>query len=179
MWCIHRMSPPLSLSVLTDRQKRDERVLVVWADDLDSIIPLAHDFENKLIKLVWRSRVALSVISNGTTGTTPSIPPSTPYSPPSGTGSFVNLTEKEKEPGTGRWTNTTAVIPDRDRPPPPNKPKSFSPFSYFRTSRKTNTETGDVGDVEKAPIGKTPRPIRLLAPLYGGLGAALALCKFL
>jgi hypothetical protein len=84
---------------------------------------------------------------------------------------------KDKE--IGRRSNTTTVIPDHDRPPPFNKLKSsFSPFSYFRTSRKTNTEARDVGDVEKAPIWKTPRPIRLLAPLYGGLGAALAICEF-
>lgn len=35
---------------------RDERVLVVWSDELDSIIPTCRDFEDRLIKLLWRSR---------------------------------------------------------------------------------------------------------------------------
>ena len=34
-------------------QKRDEQVLVVWSDNLDTIIPLCRDFDNSLIKLVW------------------------------------------------------------------------------------------------------------------------------
>jgi len=32
---------------------RDERVLVIWSDNLDAIIPLCRDFDNSLIKLVW------------------------------------------------------------------------------------------------------------------------------
>lgn len=35
---------------------RDERVLVVWSDDLDAIIPACRDLEDRLIKLLWRSR---------------------------------------------------------------------------------------------------------------------------
>ncbi|KAI0746494.1 glycosyl transferase family group 2-domain-containing protein [Daedaleopsis nitida] len=35
---------------------RDERVLVVWSDSIDSIIPICRDFEERLIKLLWRSR---------------------------------------------------------------------------------------------------------------------------
>ncbi|RPD65196.1 hypothetical protein L226DRAFT_456355 [Lentinus tigrinus ALCF2SS1-7] len=35
---------------------RDERVLVVWSDSIDTIIPTCQDFEERLIKLLWRSR---------------------------------------------------------------------------------------------------------------------------
>ncbi|KAJ7040766.1 glycosyl transferase family group 2-domain-containing protein [Mycena alexandri] len=35
---------------------RDERVLVVWSESLDAIIPTCQDFEDRLIKLLWRSR---------------------------------------------------------------------------------------------------------------------------
>jgi hypothetical protein len=45
--------PPFFLVLGSYRQQHGERVLVVWADDPDSIIPLVQDFENKLIKLVW------------------------------------------------------------------------------------------------------------------------------
>ena len=36
--------------------QRDERVLIVWSDSIDSIIPTCRDFEERLIKLLWRSR---------------------------------------------------------------------------------------------------------------------------
>ncbi|KAI5117891.1 hypothetical protein M0805_001976 [Coniferiporia weirii] len=39
---------------------RDERVMVIWSDDLDAIIPTCRDFEDRLIKLLWRSRPAPS-----------------------------------------------------------------------------------------------------------------------
>ncbi|KAK0475534.1 glycosyl transferase family group 2-domain-containing protein [Armillaria novae-zelandiae] len=35
---------------------RDERVLVVFTSSLDTIIPTCQDFEDRLIKLLWRSR---------------------------------------------------------------------------------------------------------------------------
>ncbi|KAJ7254691.1 glycosyl transferase family group 2-domain-containing protein [Mycena haematopus] len=43
---------------------RDERVLVVWSESLDAIIPTCHDFEDRLIKLLWRSRPTAPVSSN-------------------------------------------------------------------------------------------------------------------
>ena len=41
---------------LLDDFQRDERVLVVWSDSIDTIVPTCHDFEDRLIKLLWRSR---------------------------------------------------------------------------------------------------------------------------
>ncbi|CAL1710811.1 unnamed protein product [Somion occarium] len=35
---------------------RDERVMVIWSDSIDTIIPTSRDFEERLIKLLWRSR---------------------------------------------------------------------------------------------------------------------------
>ncbi|KAJ7594440.1 glycosyl transferase family group 2-domain-containing protein [Mycena floridula] len=56
---------------------RDERVLVVWSDELDTIIPLCNDFEDRLIKLLWRSRPAAALASSAssTTGMSASAPP--------------------------------------------------------------------------------------------------------
>ncbi|KAJ7222442.1 glycosyl transferase family group 2-domain-containing protein [Mycena pura] len=42
--------------VLPNHTQRDERVLVVWSDSIDTIIPTCQDFEDRLIKLLWRSR---------------------------------------------------------------------------------------------------------------------------
>lgn len=30
--------------------------MIVWSDSIDSIIPTCRDFEERLIKLLWRSR---------------------------------------------------------------------------------------------------------------------------
>ena len=35
---------------------RDERVMVIWSESIDRIVPLCADFEERLIKLLWRSR---------------------------------------------------------------------------------------------------------------------------
>ncbi|KAG2740464.1 hypothetical protein P692DRAFT_20881090 [Suillus brevipes Sb2] len=38
---------------------RDERVFIVWSDSLDTIITIARDFEDRLIRLLWRTRPPL------------------------------------------------------------------------------------------------------------------------
>lgn len=48
------------LFLFTYHPQRDERVLVVWSDSLDNIIPIARDFEDRLIRLLWRTRPPLS-----------------------------------------------------------------------------------------------------------------------
>ena len=55
-------------------------MLVVWAYNLDDIIPHCRDFEDKLIKLVWNRRSAFTSLANSTTA--------------SAFGSDVNLNEK-------------------------------------------------------------------------------------
>ncbi|KAE9409847.1 hypothetical protein BT96DRAFT_953206 [Gymnopus androsaceus JB14] len=35
---------------------RDERVMVVWSGSLDRIIPICQDFDDRLIKLLWRTK---------------------------------------------------------------------------------------------------------------------------
>ncbi|KAK7689381.1 hypothetical protein QCA50_007173 [Cerrena zonata] len=39
---------------------RDERVMIIWSNDIDTIIPTCRDFEERLIKLLWRSRPSAS-----------------------------------------------------------------------------------------------------------------------
>jgi len=138
--------------------QRDERVLVAWADNVDQIIPLVRDFEDKLIKLVWRSRGALSIISSGA--------PS--FVSPSATASYVNLSEKNKEIAIA-----TATGPDQEKPKPAKKKWGFS----YKSSRKETPVSVEGHNAEKGRGGRSARPLRLLAPFYGGLGAALSICK--
>ncbi|KAF7416118.1 hypothetical protein PC9H_002378 [Pleurotus ostreatus] len=138
---------------------RDEKVLVVWSDDLDTIIPLYADFEDKLIKLVWRSR-SIVAPSDGASAIT-SVPPST-------VASNVNLNEKTNAAAVAVSEAAAQVtLAEREKP----KPKSSWSFGWKVSSKKSGAANNDV---EKASLG-TPRPIRLLAPMYSGLGVALSL----
>ncbi|KAJ7641180.1 glycosyl transferase family group 2-domain-containing protein [Roridomyces roridus] len=152
---------------------RDERVLIVWSDDIDSIVPLCADFEEKLMKLVWRSRLSTpgsaspSIITNGSIG---SAPPSTAAS------SAVNLNN-----------HNASSIPI---PPVPPLPAGIVPAPLAKQEKQRSCWGWRIGsrntanpatpqDLEKQGAvdtsGRAARPIRLLAPFYGGLGAGLAL----
>ncbi|TDL23464.1 hypothetical protein BD410DRAFT_857631 [Rickenella mellea] len=151
---------------------RDESVLIVWSDNLDYIIPTCRDLEDKLIKLVWRSRPLLHSASASARGselhlTSPIGMPTSasPTTPNSAQGS----SEESTEPSSSA---------------PPVKAKKRFGWRSTGTKQKAkasaNAEKG-VGSGEKAEGGdkegqvKDPRPIRLFAPVYGGLGAALSI----
>jgi hypothetical protein len=138
---------------------RDERVLVVWTDDLDHIVPLCKEFEQKLIKLVWKSRPTSRF--NSTAG---------PFSQPGSTlGSTVGLNEKIAEEDEDKDAALAELAKDsaRAQPPPPKK----GIFSFFSRSKPAAST-----DIEKTDEPEA-RPMRLFSPVYGGLAAALSLCK--
>ncbi|TFK37024.1 glycosyl transferase family group 2-domain-containing protein [Crucibulum laeve] len=54
---------------------RDERVMVIWSESLDRIVPICQDFEERLIKLLWRSRPGIASSTTNTT-TAGSVAPS-------------------------------------------------------------------------------------------------------
>ncbi|KAI0808314.1 glycosyl transferase family group 2-domain-containing protein [Fomes fomentarius] len=128
---------------------RDERVMVVWTYDLDSIIPTCRDFEEKLIKLVWTRRSAFASLASSAA--------------PSTTASDVNLTEKARAAATEK---ETVVLAPKDPKKTPAKKRSCDIFGYWKA---------DANDIEKTAEGPSARPIRLFAPVYSGLGAALSL----
>ena len=122
----------------------------MWAYNLDNIIPTCRDFEDKLIKLVWNQRSAAVSFAS-------SLAPST-------AGSAVNLNEKatqivnEKE--VEAKAKEKAAGSKRDK-------KRSCGLSYFISNKD---------DVEKTAEGPSPRPIRLFAPVYNGLGVAMSIC---
>jgi cellulose synthase/poly-beta-1,6-N-acetylglucosamine synthase-like glycosyltransferase len=138
---------------------RDERVLVVWSDDLDNILTLCNDFEAKLMKLVWRSRatvsVAPSLISNGSNPVTPST-----------TVSDVNLVAKS----SASQIPPLPTLTEKAQTPKP-KSKSKWPWSW-KLGKKPPTPVAS--DLEKGASAPQPRPARLFAPFYGGLSAGLS-----
>ncbi|PSS08906.1 hypothetical protein PHLCEN_2v3396 [Hermanssonia centrifuga] len=134
---------------------RDERVLVVWAYNLDNIIPTCRDFEDKLIKLVWNQRANFSALSSTV---------------PSTVGSAVNLNEKAHQ--IVNETEVAAIAKEKvesSKRAVDKKGKKRScnfGLSYFYSSKE---------DVEKAADGPAQRPTRLLAPFYSGISAAFSI----
>lgn len=128
----------------------------MWSDDLEQIVPLCSEFEEKLMKLVWRTRnFATSSV------TTDSTVPSTATS-------NVNLTEKAQ----GSLV-TEAVVSLVEKAPIDPPKRRFWNWSWKATKK---APAPAVTDPEKASPTKRSRPIRLFAPVYGGVAIGLSLC---
>ncbi|KAG5652362.1 hypothetical protein H0H81_005264 [Sphagnurus paluster] len=150
---------------------RDERVLIVWSDDLEHIVPLCADFEEKIMKLVWRSRTNPGSI---VTSVSSSVSPST-------TASNVNLNANSRHvPPVLTPTDAVAAIAlaEKEGPPVLKEDLSESKSNWgWRLSKKRPSKTKS-SDPEKGSTGREERPIRLFAPVYGGFGLGLA-CFFI
>ncbi|KAH7919846.1 hypothetical protein BV22DRAFT_1022266 [Leucogyrophana mollusca] len=128
---------------------RDERVLVVWSDSLNAIIPTARDFEDRLIRLLWRTRPPVSSIS--------STIPSSASAPASVSGHSHSHLANEK-----RSTSTSS---GGDKEKLPAQPQ----FKRTWYGRKVPLPPVDLENA--AP---EERPTRIFAPVYNGLAAGLA-----
>ncbi|KAH9023732.1 glycosyl transferase family group 2-domain-containing protein [Lactarius pseudohatsudake] len=131
---------------------RDERVLVVWSENLDTIIPLCRDFEESLIKLVW-NRHTVSGMATG-----PSIPPTAVTSAVGSiadSASDVQINDKEEEAATE----------------PNAKPASGGSWFGWRIGSRAKRAPAPQ-DLEKG--GANARPAKYFGPVYSGLGLALS-----
>jgi hypothetical protein len=153
--------------------QRDERVLVVWAFSIETIIPTCHDFEDRLIKLLWRTR--------------PPVPPTEVLGTPSNSlsGHSAQATNPFQTPTASRYNSVFGFFPATPGPgltDTVTTPRSGDPEKAFlETETKTKRTwygkryTVDVGVDPNAPI---PRPTVLYACVYNGLAAGLSLCKY-
>jgi hypothetical protein len=157
VWRIHRKLYLIDVFQLIHAPQRDERVLVVWSDTLDNIIPLCRDFEDNLIKLVWARRHSLtSIIPGQSLG---------------GTSAFTSA------------INSTSDVLIQEKPqenigeidPAPEITKSSSSGSLWGWRLGSRAKQARARDPEKG--GASSRPTRYFAPVYGGLGLALSTCK--
>jgi hypothetical protein len=140
--------------------QRDERVLVVWSDNLTSIIPQCREFEDHLIKLVWNQRHSLMAIAPG-----PSLPGTPAATSAANSSSEVQLNEKPKD-----QESASAPAP---APEPSVKPISGGSLWGWRIRSKAKRSPAP-RDPEQG--GASARPTRYFAPVYGGLGLALSTC---
>ncbi|KAL4076632.1 glycosyl transferase family group 2-domain-containing protein [Scleroderma yunnanense] len=130
---------------------RDERVLVLWTDQLDGIIPLYRDFEDKLIKLVWRARATIISVPSSGTG----------YSE---TPSIEDLVINAEDALPEKIAVTEKGLTNLNN----NPPVSTASWKWFNW-RSTRADR----DIEGA--SRNARPTRLIAPFYSGLGCALSI----
>ncbi|KAI0086871.1 glycosyl transferase family group 2-domain-containing protein [Irpex rosettiformis] len=182
---------------------RDERVLVVWAYNLDDVIPTCRDFEDKLIKLVWSRRATLVPTSTSTPAIAPSLSALSSLTnskedvsddvnekPSEGT-STANLAggtgATPAAPKAGIDEKTLEAIVSRKQASSKRNRKDRTcklGFGYFvsnkpsvsPSSSSAEKKAGGSGGEEGGvgSGGKSKRPMRMLAPIYCGLAAGLS-----
>lgn len=109
-----------------------------------------------MIKLVWNQRSTFASLQS-------SVAPST-----LGSSSDVNLTEKTKEKEGVNEKDVAAIVEKKKNNPEKKKKKHLLGLGYWFS---------DSDDVEKTAEGPSERPMRMFAPFYGGVAAALSLCE--
>ncbi|KAI0036400.1 glycosyl transferase family group 2-domain-containing protein [Vararia minispora EC-137] len=140
---------------------RDERVLVVWTDDPVNIVATVNDFEERLIRLLWRStgRPALPSLGSST------------Y-PDSASGHSLLPSSSQSH----------MRIAPRDEPfSAADVAEKGAPFRKEVTKRtwygrkKTRVVEADSEEALNEAAGENRRPAMLYAPLYNGIAAALSM----
>ncbi|TDL22483.1 hypothetical protein BD410DRAFT_769953 [Rickenella mellea] len=136
---------------------RDERSMIVWSDDLDAIIPTCRDLEERLIKLLWRSRPdtqSASLIASNLSLPAPTYAQQSRASTPTGTGLNSPLQRS-------RDIQSQANI---------GRPGS----AHGPTHVKRDSRNSTAGLFFAPGTASVKRPVRLFAAVYTGLAGALA-----
>ncbi|KAJ6577934.1 glycosyl transferase family group 2-domain-containing protein [Mycena capillaripes] len=145
--------------------------LVLWAPQVESLAPLAAEFEEKLIKFVWRTRASMVVPS-------PSSRMSSASSEGDRSSRFreeFNVGEGGGGDGEGTYSDLNlnekqdANIAEKGKMTESKPSKTFFGWSW-RLQPSANTSA----DPEKGGQERKERKLVLLGPLYAGCGAALA-----
>ncbi|ETW75437.1 hypothetical protein HETIRDRAFT_331125 [Heterobasidion irregulare TC 32-1] len=165
---------------------RDERVLVVWSDALDAIIPTCSDFEERLIRLLWRARPPTS-----TAGTAPSRPPTASYADSAHSPTPARVLaggaladEQHLGVGMGVGVGADADVERRVRGARPVVRRTWYGRRYIIAGsdaaedegdeeREKEKDAGVEGDVD-ALRGPERRPVVMYAAVYNGLAAGLS-----
>jgi hypothetical protein len=120
-----------------------------------------QDFDDRLIKLVWRSRPM------GLQSREPSILSMGAYSSPFDSQAAIIPTDPNTIPGT--------PIGETKEKDEAMKPEEQTPRKSFFGWRSAKPRT-QAGDPEQEMELK--RPTKVIAPIYNGLGVAVALCAY-
>jgi hypothetical protein len=139
-------------------------VLVVWAPSVETIIATCHDFEDRLMKLLWRSRP--------------------PVASASGTGSAENSVSGHsaqanpfQTPTASRHTSVFGFFPPTPNPGLTDAAADPEKGAAVPEKKTKRTWYGKKYTVDVDPHAPIPRPTVLYACVYNGLAAGLSLCK--
>ncbi|CAK5262707.1 unnamed protein product [Mycena citricolor] len=164
---------------------RNPPSLVLWSPEVEMLIPLAVEFEEKLIKHVWKTRVVSETTRNRDSIAAPAVlasifggaaepvrssesiaETSTDVAVETRVGSNVNLNEIDKESRFIDTEKPEQQVPDRAAG---SKLSQF--FGLWRLKPRPS-RSSTTGDAEKG--GKTERKLVMMGPFYAGCGAGLA-----
>lgn len=150
--------------------QRDERVLVVWSSSIETIIPTCHDFEDRLIKLLWRTRPPVTAAEGAGTASNSlsghSTQPVNPFRTPSPSRYSSVFGFFPPSPGPG--LTDTVTTPRLDDP---------EKGGFVPKTKTKRTWYGKKYTVDVDPNAPIPRPTVLYACVYNGLAAGLSLCE--
>lgn len=135
------------------------RFFFFWSGQSISPFSSCQDFDDRLIKLVWRSRPM------GLRSREPSMLSMGAYSNPFDSQAAILPTDSNTTPGT----------PESKENEDATKPEEHTPKKSFFGWRSAKPRA-PAGDPENE-MGMR-RPTKVIAPIYNGLGVALALCAY-
>jgi hypothetical protein len=156
----------------------------VWADGPDTIIPTCNDFEERLIKLLWRARPGF--------GATPSSSHPASYADSNSAHSLVGVTGRgsaapsERRVPVVRSTPRSTPAADASKEDVEKafakavgEPQTVRTVKRRWYGKRIVVEEKQFEDESEPELGYGPekRPALLYAPVYNGLAAGLAFCK--
>lgn len=150
----------------------------MWADGPDTIIPTCNDFEERLIKLLWRARPGF--------GATPASSHPASYADSNSGHSLVGVTNRGSAPPSERRVTVGRSTPAAD-PSKEDVEKAFAKAAgepqVVRTVKRRwygkrvvveEQQFPDAEDQSELGYGPEKRPAMLYAPVYNGLAAGLS-----
>ncbi|KAH8096816.1 glycosyl transferase family group 2-domain-containing protein [Cristinia sonorae] len=172
---------------------RDERVLVVWSDSIDTIIPTCNEFDERLIKLLWRSRppafgAPSSVSSHQANGGGSATGSVSGHSMTNLRGALAGVGSPRNSmlpaaPGSGFGTpRGVRGMSMEDLSPPDLEKGDFVDEKSVPKTKTTRTWYGrkktvvvENTSLDLENTGPEHRPAKLYAPIYNGLAAGLSI----
>ncbi|KAF5354337.1 hypothetical protein D9756_007321 [Leucocoprinus leucothites] len=175
---------------------RDERVLVIWSESLERIVPTCHDFDERLIKLLWRTKPSApgGASTPGSSSLAPSVDGHTPS--PSADGQHKPALSRNVSNqaislrNNGVHSKVYGMNPEEKMAAEDGKGKekegTVEGTIEGAVSVGTHAHGGNAKKLKRTWYGKAyyvddlegqyarRRPTRLYAPFYNGLSAALS-----
>ena len=154
------------------QKQRDERAVVLWSYSLENIMPLCKEFEQKMIKYLWRTRsVSTRPFSSASTfsatdqqlGITPS----------------ATSIDEESQSEHDEKSSVDIKHPTTKAADAANSKRHWwswklQPRSSTTTDEKTSATSSDPEKGGK----RTERKLVMIGPIYAGCGAAMAACAY-